>query len=95
MLKEAYKILFISTIITALFGIGLIIVMLLTGCATQAKMYDGEPASCYTARYMAREKVNSDTLCKECANEIKRDWCMKVLKERPGMFKDFNDCWRQ
>ena len=31
----------------------------------------------------------------ECANEIKRDWCVKILKEQPGMFRDFNDCWRQ
>ena len=85
----------ISALISmVLFGV-FTIVVLQCGCATQASRYDGEPASCYTARYMAREKVNSDTLCKECANEIKRDWCLKVLAEKPGMFKDFNDCWRQ
>ena len=85
----------ISAVISAGMFALLALVIWQCGCATQASRYDGEPASCYTARYMAREKVNSDTLCKECANEIKRDWCLKVLAEKPGMFKDFNDCWRQ
>ena len=67
---------------------------LFTGCATQASMEKGEPIACFEARYMAREKVNSDTLCSECASSIKRDWCLKVLKESPDTFKDFNDCWR-
>jgi hypothetical protein len=90
-----FKEIAISVLISIiLFGV-FTIVVLQCGCATQASREDGEPYSCYTARYMAREKVNSDTLCKECANEIKRDWCLKVLAEKPGMFKDFNDCWRQ
>ncbi|MFA6336203.1 MAG: hypothetical protein WCX48_11770 [Bacteroidales bacterium] len=84
-----------AALMSMLFFIMLALCISQCNCATQASRYDGEPASCYTARYMAREKVNSDTLCKECANEIKRDWCLKVLAEKPGMFKDFNDCWRQ
>lgn len=67
----------------------------LNGCKTQAVYEKGEPYSCYCSRYLAREGVNSDTMTKECANAIKRDWCMKVLKDNPEIFKDFNDCWRQ
>lgn len=65
------------------------------GCKTQATYEKDEPYSCYCSRYLAREGVNSDTMTKECANAIKRDWCMKILKEEPDTFKDFNDCWRQ
>ena len=67
----------------------------LNGCKTQAVMENNEPYSCFCSRYLAREGVNSDTMTKECANAIKRDWCMKILKDSPGTFKDFNDCWRQ
>jgi len=66
-----------------------------SGCTTQASMQSGEPYACYASRYLAREKQNSDKMVGECANSIKRDWCVKMLKENPDMFKDFNDCWRQ
>jgi len=66
-----------------------------SGCTTQASIVDNEPYACYCSRYLAREKQNSDTMTKECANSLKRDWCVKMLKEQPELFKDFNDCWRQ
>jgi hypothetical protein len=70
-------------------------IMQSTGCKTQAVIENNEPYSCFCSRYLAREGVNSDTMTKECANAIKRDWCMKILKDSPDTFKDFNDCWRQ
>jgi hypothetical protein len=75
----------------------IIILMGLTACNTQAKKYEGEPETCFQSRFHSREK-NHDTarlLAEECPKEIKREWCLKVLQERPGVFKDFNDCWRQ
>lgn len=66
-----------------------------SGCTTQASVEKDEPYACYASRYLAREKQNSDKMVGECANSIKRDWCMKILKESPDTFKDFNDCWRQ
>ena len=72
----------------------MILIVFMSGCNTQAKIQKDEPIACFEARYMAREKVNSDTLCVECASSIKRDWCIKILKESPDTFKDFNDCWR-
>lgn len=82
----------IATIVAVL--IFLCITIFLSGCSTQASIQKDEPIACFEARYMAREKFNSDTLCVECASSIKRDWCLKVLKESPEVFKDFNDCWR-
>jgi hypothetical protein len=79
----------------------MLIMLLITigflSCKTQAVKEDGEPMSCYQARYMAREGMDTAAtiMAEECPKEIKRDWCLKVLKERPGVFKDFNDCWRQ
>jgi hypothetical protein len=75
----------------------LIILLCAVSCATQAEKYAGEPDACFQARYMAREKNDAAAgkLAEECANCIKRDWCIKILKEEPGTFKDFNDCWRQ
>jgi len=78
----------------------IIIFLLATGCTlfnTQAKRVEGEPMSCWQARYLAREKMDTAVIimAEECPKELKRDWCLKVLKERPEVFKDFNDCWRQ
>ena len=72
----------------------LLSVMSVVGCKTQAVKYDSEPVACFTMRYMARENIPSDAISNECSNSIKRDWCVKMLKENPKMFKDFNDCWR-
>lgn len=72
-----------------------IISSVFSGCTTQASIEQDEPYACYASRYLAREKVNSDKMTGECANSIKRDWCVKMLKDNPDMFKDFNDCWRQ
>ena len=72
-----------------------------SGCTTQASIEKDEPYACYASRYLAREKLNSDKMVGECANSIKRDWCMKIIKEdalkenKDKTFKDFNDCWRQ
>ena len=66
-----------------------------SGCTTQASAIKDEPYACFCSRYLAREKQNSDTMTKECANALKRDWCVKMLNDKPDMFKDFNDCWRQ
>ena len=78
----------------------IIINIVLTGCTllnTQATREDGEPMSCFQARFLAREGADTAViiLAEECPKEIKREWCLKVLKERPEVFKDFNDCWRQ
>lgn len=83
------------SIIMLLFG-----VLALSGCAilnTQAVRADGEPYLCFQARYQSREGNHEAArdFAKECPTELKREWCLKVLKERPEVFKDFNDCWRQ
>jgi len=81
----------------ALFMLLLIMSSGVIACKTQASIKDGEPMTCYQARYLAREGFGeaSAILATECTRELKRDWCLKVLAERPDIFKDFNDCWRQ
>jgi uncharacterized protein YceK len=78
----------------------IIISIALTGCSllnTQATREKGEPYTCWQARYQSREGNHEAAriLAQECPTEVKREWCLKVLKERPEVFKDFNDCWRQ
>ena len=72
----------------------------LTGCTlfnTQATRAEGEPYLCFQARYQSREGNHeaARAFADACPTELKREWCLKVLKERPEVFKDFNDCWRQ
>ena len=87
---------FITSVVAILTMIVLAVMLsVFSGCTTQASIVENEPYACYCSRYLAREKQNSDTMTKECANSLKRDWCTKMLSEKPNMFKDFNDCWRQ
>ena len=68
-----------------------------SGCTTQASIMKDEPYACFSSRYLAREKQNSDKMTEECANTLRREWCVKMLTDEKTkhMFKDFNDCWRQ
>ena len=75
-------------------AIGVMAALLFTGCKTQASYINNEPIACYNSRYLAREGISSDTLANACADADKRNWCVKILKESPDTFKDFNDCWR-
>lgn len=87
---------FFTTIISSLIiaTAGVVVALQFTGCKTQATYIKDEPITCYNSRYLAREGVSSDTLANACADADKRNWCVKMLKENPDMFKDFNDCWR-
>lgn len=83
------KKLFVILLALALSGI--------VACKTQAKLEKGEPMTCFQARFLAREgaETAATIMAEECPKELKREWCLRVLKERPEVFKDFNDCWRQ
>lgn len=77
----------------------LLAIVFFTSCETlktQATQNEGEISECFYARYFAREGQKESTLllADKCFKVLREQGCIKVIKENPDIYRDFNDCWK-
>ena len=77
----------------------LIIPLILISCQslkTQASKEDGEIDECFYARYFAREgqQQAATLMADRCSKLLRETGCIKVIKENPDIYRDFNVCWK-